>query len=445
MANPSWFRVLAAGLLAGEQSRQDVLERAAHVLGRPWRWLGPLADRYLSAFDGKIRPRNRDVLRFLHADPGLRRARITHGPHIRVENWLLPSPPMQPMAAAAAWELPPIESTGSLAAWLGVSVQELEWLADRSGRISREGNARLGHYHYRMLAKRSGGVRLIEAPKSRLKALQRKILAEILDRVPPHAAAHGFVKDRSIRTFALPHVGHQLLLRMDLENFFPSIAAARVQAFFRTSGYPETVADLLGSLCANSAPSASWDLVPLGITASAIREARLDFARPHLPQGAPTSPALANICAWRLDCRLTALAHTTGLTYSRYADDLAFSGDAITTSSARRFAVHAAAIAQDEGFRVNHRKTRIMRQGVRQRMAGLVVNERLNIRRDEFDRLKATLTNCVRYSPTTQNREGHPDFRAHLEGRVAFVESVNPGKGSRLRRLLAEIRWRDAT
>jgi len=106
-----------------------------------------------------------------------------------------------------------------------------------------------------------------------------------------------------------------------------------------------------------------------------------------------------------------------------------------------RFSVHVAAVLLEEGFSVNHRKTRIMRQGVRQRLAGIVANERMNVTRPDFDRLKATLTNCVRQGPETQNRDAHPQFRSHLEGRVGFIESINPMKGQRLRLLLDQIQW----
>jgi len=102
---------------------------------------------------------------------------------------------------------------------------------------------------------------------------------------------------------------------------------------------------------------------------------------------------------------------------------------------------HVAAILLEEGFAVNHRKTRIMRQGVRQRLAGLVANERPNISRADFDRLKATLNNCIRQGPETQNRMAHPRFRAHLEGRVGWVECVNPSKGRRLRTIFDRISW----
>jgi RNA-directed DNA polymerase len=95
----------------------------------------------------------------------------------------------------------------------------------------------------------------------------------------------------------------------------------------------------------------------------------------------------------------------------------------------------------EEGFAVNHRKTRIVRQGVRQHLAGLVANQRMNVMRTDFDRLKAILNNCVRLGPESQNHEGHPHFRSHLEGRVGFVETINPAKAKRLRTIFEQIQW----
>jgi RNA-directed DNA polymerase len=145
-----------------------------------------------------------------------------------------------------------------------------------------------------------------------------------------------------------------------------------------------------------------------------------------------TSPSLANLCSYRLDCRLSGLAQSAGATYTRYADDLAFSGGEGFAGCVERFAAHVAAILSEEGFTVQHRKTRIMRQSTRQHLAGLVTNQRLNVRRRHFDLLKATLINCVRDSPEAQNREAHPHFREHLQGRIAFIESINLEKGKRL-------------
>jgi hypothetical protein len=174
---------------------------------------------------------------------------------------------------------------------------------------------------------------------------------------------------------------------------------------------------------------------------SAIREAELLYARPHLPQGAPTSPALANLCTYRIDCRLQGLAQRAGADYTRYADDLAFSGDKAFEKGVNRFSTHVAAILMEEGFNVNFRKTRIMRQGVRQHLTGLVINHHVNVMRPDFDRLKAILTNCIRHGPESQNREDHPLFRFQLDGRIAFVEMVNRAKGERLRKLFSEIEW----
>jgi hypothetical protein len=349
---------------------------------------------------------------------------------------------MLPVPAARSWNVPPIETPGVLAEWLGITIDDLLWFADLKGLRCRKSSPQLRHYHYRILIKRSGAVRLIEAPKARLKALQKQILAEILSKVPPHSAAHGFLKGRSIKTFVAPHAGKRMVVRMDLRDFFPSIGAARIQSFFRTAGYPDSVADLLAGICTNAAPRDVWARPGLDVDRALLREARDLYSRSHLPQGAPTSPALANLCAYRVDCRLAGLARTAAADYSRYADDLAFSGNHQFEDCVERFSIHAAVILDEEGFTVHHRKTRIMRQGVRQHLAGLVTNDHVNIMRPDFDRLKAILTNCARHGPSSQNRYGHPRFRAHLEGRVAFVEMINPVKGQRLRKILGRINWR---
>jgi RNA-directed DNA polymerase len=242
-------------------------------------------------------------------------------------------------------------------------------------------------------------------------------------------------------TFAEPHTRKRVLLRLDLEDFFPTFPAARVQAQFRTFGYPEMVADRLGGMCSNSVPRDVWSDRPIGTDPLEWHDTRVLYARPHLPQGAPTSPALANITAYHLDCRLSGLAQSAGAVYTRYADDLAFSGGEGFERVVERFSTHAAAIAIEEGFAVNHRKTRVMRQGVRQHLAGVVVNQKLNLRRGDIELLEATLTNCIRSGPETQNRNSLPNFRAHLEGRIGFVEMVNRTKGKRLRALFKNVDW----
>jgi hypothetical protein len=435
------LRILADSFLAGEPTVSQIVARAGYALGKEWRWLRPLAERYTKMMDGRTRPRRRDVVEFLLHDAGFERARSKYSHQLRVEHRFAWPKQMQPVAVARDWDVPVIESAGALAEWLGVTPSDLLWFADLKGLANDTSPSQLSHYHYRVLPKQYGSVRLIEAPKPRLKTLQQKVLAEILNKVPPHSAVHGFVKGRSIKTFVGPHVGRHIVLRMDLQDFFPSFAAARIQAQFRTIGYPESVADLLGGICTNAVPSSFWRKPGLEVDSARLREAFILYSKPHLPQGAPTSPALANVCTYRLDCRLTGFAKSVGAEYTRYADDLAFSGNHAFSRHVERFSTHVAALLIQEGFSVNFRKTRVMRQGVRQHLAGVVVNRCANVMRPDFDRLKATLTNCVRLGPQSQNRQAHPDFRAHLEGRVGFVEMVNPIKGKRLRAIFENIRW----
>jgi len=416
-----------------------MVDRGSQTLGRNWRWLRPLARRYIESVAGDTRPRQRDVIQFFLQDPGFRRAWTKYFDELSVARWVGDLQQMQPVAAVVAWDVPAIESVAAMADWLNVPADELLWFADLKALGYKTKNPRLTHYHYRVLAKKSGAIRLIEAPKPRLKELQRQILARILDKIPPHSAAHGFIHGRSVKTFIAPHLGQRVVLKMDLQDFFPAISGVRIQTIFRMLGYPEAVADLLGGICSNAVPRHVWNAAAAEADQAQLQEARVLHTRPHLPQGAPTSPALANVCAYRADCRLTGLARSAGAEYTRYADDLAFSGCEDFERGIQRFSTHVAAILAEEGFIVNHRKTRIMRQGVRQRLAGLVANQRFNVMRTDFDRLKATLHNCVRFGLASQNRTAHPHFLEHLKGRIGWVESVNPEKGRRLRAILTRL------
>ena len=304
MRNLSLLRVLARSFLGGEATAEQITARASRTLGRQWRWLGPLVRRYLRAVAGRTRPRHRDVIRFFLDDHGFRRAWSKHFHELSVDQWLTEPQRMQPVPAAGTWNVPRIESVAALCDWLWLEPGQLEWFADLKGLCYKKNRPLLRHYHYRVLSKRDGNIRLIEAPKSRLKKLQRQILTEILERIPPHPCVHGFLKGRSIRTFAAPHVGQRVVLRMALSDFFPTFAAARIQTLFRTMGYPEPVADLLGGICTNRAPRDLWSGFPT--------EARGLYSRPHLPQGAPASPALANLCSYRIDCRLAGSRNRRG-------------------------------------------------------------------------------------------------------------------------------------
>jgi hypothetical protein len=195
---------LARSLQAGEPVADDVYARAVRTLGRPWRWLKPLAVRYVEAFTGKTRPRHRDVVRFLLNDSGFHGAWAKYRRQLSIAEWLAEPQRMRPVRAAQGWNVPVIESVGDLADWLSLSTDELEWFADLKALGNQLQKTALQHYHYSIRPKRSGGVRLIEMPKPRLKELQRRILSGILDHIQVHAAVHGFVKGRSIVSLPRP-------------------------------------------------------------------------------------------------------------------------------------------------------------------------------------------------------------------------------------------------
>lgn len=435
---------LALAFLAGPWTADELVARGRAALaegarGRA-RWLRKLVRRLLEAFPVAPIDREDEIAAVLAEDRGLRG-------HFRenrllVRRWLVPDAIMVPVGGPpASFGVLPLPSPGDLARALGLGAAELAWFTDERRLNARATDPKLSHYHHRWVAKARGGWRLLESPKPRLKRIQRWLLAEVLSAIPPSDVAHGFVAGRSVRTFVAPHVGRAVVVRMDLHDFFASVSRARVAAIFRRVGYPRRVAAALAGLCTAPTPDSvlaahprdGADLAQRFLTNARLRD-------PHLPQGAPTSPALANLAAWRLDRRLAALAGGFGARMTRYADDLAFSGDESLDLNLRFFIARVAAIASEEGFRINHRKTRVMRQGRRQTLCGVVVNDTMNLPRRERDRLRATLFNAARFGLVAQNRDGRPDFRRHLEGRVAWASSLNSQFGRRAKRLLETAR-----
>lgn len=334
--------------------------------------------------------------------------------------------------------VPQLTGFGEVAAWLGLDTPDLEPYVACPPR-QRRADLAWQHYRWRWWPKPGGGVRLLEVPRPRLKALQRRVLDDLLDRLPVHEAACGFVRGRGLMDHAARHAGQPVLLHFDLRDFFGSVPAARVHAVFATLGYPPGVCRLLTALLTSRVPEPVLQrLRDEGLVdwpqAQRLRDA-------HLPQGAPTSPALANLCAFGLDLRLEGLAHVLGARYSRYADDLVLSGPPALRARAAAIEVRVGAIVREEGFHLNHRKTRVGTQAGAQRVCGVVVNEHPNLPRRDFDRLKALLYRCTVHGPAAQNTSGVPDFRAHLMGQVGWAAQVNPAKAVRLQALLARIDW----
>lgn len=327
--------------------------------------------------------------------------------------------------------LPSIDDVGELASWLNVTIDELDWFADPGGWL-RRASPRLQHYRVHRLPKRHGGIRVIEAPKERLATLQRRILTGLLTAVPVHPAAHGFVRGRSPRTFAGPHALHDTVIRIDLKHCFEHVGSARVRAVYVALGYRPAVARYLAELCTTST-------APADVPRDDPFHASLLRAR-HLPQGAPTSPALVNLALRRMDFRVAGVAAANDLDYTRYGDDLALSGNDVDVG---RVLWTTSQIVADEGFAIHPDKVRVMGDHQRQQLAGLVVNVGPQSRRAEFDDLKALLHNAVRTGPTAQNRQRRNDFRAYVYGRIGWVSTGSATRRRKLLALAAQVDWDD--
>lgn len=434
-------------MVRGNFDEAACLGRLQRTLLKTPRWLKNWVKSITEPPAGKgvRRPRVAQLARSLDVDPAFQKAWAQGKIRIPDEARVRPfQPKMFPAEGAPRlWEVVPLETNGRVARLLGLTESELEWFADIGLLNPRSGVERLRHYTLQWRLKSDGTVRLLEVPKRRLKQLQRILLEVILAPIPVHEATHGFRPGRSIRSFAEPHVGREVVLRVDVRHFFPSITRARVVALFMTAGYPEPVALTLAGLCTMRLHQGALEAVPVKQSGEALFALRKRHEIPHLPQGAPTSPCLANLVAFKLDCRLSGLAKAAGARYTRYADDLLFSGDATFAAGAERFLTKVGAILMEEGFEPNPRKYRIQRQGVSQRAAGIVLNARLNPPREDYDQLKAILHNCRRFGPESQNRENHVNFKAHLQGRVTHLRWLNPAKGDRLQAAFDAIGWNE--
>ncbi len=357
--------------------------------------------------------------------------------------------PIRPEPPTPNWRWPvrPWDTVEALAADLDLRDGELDWFADPRGWLRRQSSRRpdgpLRHYRARWFTARSGSVRLLETPGPRLAELQRRVGRHVLRAIPVHPAAHGYRPGRSVHTFAAAHAGRRMVVRLDVEGFFSQVSGVRVAGLLRGAGYPPGVAAALAGLLVTATP---FDVLraapsPDGGQIEARRRLLDRLAGPHLPQGAPTSPAVANLLAFRLDRRLAGLADALGAVYGRYADDLVFSADRLPVGGLIEQVVE---IAAAEGLRVRTDKTRVLPAHHRQRITGLVVNAvdtPAAPDRADYDALRALLHNCARYGPDTQNRHEHPAFRDHLLGRIAWVGSGRPSRAARLRALFDAIDW----
>jgi RNA-directed DNA polymerase len=430
---------IATALLAGPWRRREMVRRVAVALGqaRAQTWVGALVGAVQTAYHHAPADRPRELAAFLRTTQGWQRGQ-SMAPSPRVVHWQ----PVPTTLVRHRYHVVDLPDQAAVARLLDVDSGELAWFAD-SRELERTAGEPLRHYRWHVVD-RPHGVRLLAAPKPRLKEAQRRLLRHVLAPVPVHEAAHGCVPGRSVRTAVAPHAGSAVVLRMDLEAFVAGIGAERVYGLLLgPAGLPEPVAHVMTGLVTTVVPAQVWRRIPVPAEFEAReRHRRLGqrLAVPHLPQGAPTSPALANLVCYRLDRRLAGLAAAVGARYTRYVDDLTFSGDAAVGRD--RFADLVTAVVTDEGFRVNPAKTSATSSSRRQSVLGAVVNVRPALPRRDRDALRALLHNCATHGWTTQTRDHDPaTFRDHVLGRVAWAASLDPAFGARLSALADRIDW----
>lgn len=273
----------------------------------------------------------------------------------------------------------------------------LDELVTRSGLSLETLRDTLPTYRSVSIPKRSGsGERVLRVPDDAAKAVQRRLLHGVLDRVPVHPAAHGFERGRSIVTNARPHARRPVVIRMDVVDFFGTTSARRVRRLFRVLGWDAETADILTRLTTDGG---------------------------SLPQGAPSSPRLANLVNVRLDARLTALAQALGADYTRYADDLTFSFSEVRPGAIADLIGGSRRIVRHEGYRLHlDRKLQIRRGHHRQSVTGLVVNDHVALPRTRRRWLRAVAHHLETGRPATLTEDQLAGWRAFQ----AMIERAPP-------------------
>jgi RNA-directed DNA polymerase len=428
-------RGLASALLAGPWDTALLYARAATALGSKPAWLAELVDEVLAT---SASARNRlgveGLAGKIQQSASFAASFDSHvsAEHPSICKWFICDPVMA--AAPLGLDLialPIMTNSQMIARWLGITQDELSWLSQPLWRLAGASLSRQ-HYRFRIVSKRTGGHRLIEAPHARLKAVQQKLLSDLLNRVPLHQSCHGFAQGRSVLTHANSHAGQPVVIRFDLQDFFASISTAKVIAVLRTLGYPAGAAQTLARLCTLATPASV--LERLREDGSITWHQAKKLSAGHLAQGAPTSPALANLCAFQLDLRCDGLAQAFGATYTRYADDLVFSGPRSLAGQFGRFQAWIGMIAQDDGYAINHRKSRLQTQATRQIVTGVVVNQKPNTIRKDFDRMRAELHRLAIAANGTVAPLSSAS-RARWLGQIAWINQTNPARGAKLRAL----------
>lgn len=329
-----------------------------------------------------------------------------------------------------AQKLPVIFTTEHLSEMLGIPILELRQII----------TYRSSYYKFYQIKKRkSKGFRQIVSPFNNLRVIQQFINEEILNKIPIHESATGFTKGKSILNNALPHMNKKAILNMDLLKFFDSIREKRVYGIFKSLGYAKNLSFDLAKLTTVELPEeylktfeekalkSYREIVPIG---SCV-----------LPQGAPTSPTLSNLILRRLDLRLSKLAEKLGVDYSRYADDITFSGEIENLPKIKLLRY----IIRDEGLNINWNKVGIYKKGRKQMVTGLTVSNNVHIHRNFKKEVKKHIYACTNFGVEShlkfmKSEETHL-YKEWLLGKIYFIKSIEPERAKKLMSDFDKIVW----
>lgn len=311
--------------------------------------------------------------------------------------------------------LPVLNTAQDLALALGITVGALRFLS-----FTRK-NSKISHYKRFQMPKKSGGYRLISAPMPKLKKAQHWVLEHLLNKVKVHDNAHGCVIGKSIKSNAVPHIGKAVVINQDFQNFFPSITYNRIKGVFMSLGYSNQVATILSLLC--SEPKI-LDVSLLGEDYYAQRGERF------LPQGSPCSPAITNILCRKLDFRLSGLAKKYNFDYTRYVDDITFSGDKESLPKITALLKYSGKIVRDENFKLHPEKLRVMKRNAKQEVTGVVVNEKANICKTSLKRFRALLHQIEKEGIEGKYWNKGGNVLAQIDGYANFIFQIDEEKGA---------------
>lgn len=296
---------------------------------------------------------------------------------------------------------------------------------------------RESYYEEFEMKKKSGGTRHIMAPKGELKLIQQWIKNFILDKLDFPDYITAYQSNKSIFHNARPHIGKELVMKFDLKNYFDTITENKVYGIFMFLGYAKSVSYYLAKLCC-AIPSEKHKSISLN-------QCDLEDYKPQstsvLPQGACTSPGISNLVAFMMDFRLQEYAAKNNFSYTRYADDLTFSGE--IKNKLKKTTIKK--IVVEEGFVLNEKKISYRHKTNRQIVTGLNVNTKVSIPKKKRRQIFSHLYNCIQFGPYNHleriKMKHKMNYRDWLLGHILYIYSIQPEVGKKMKAKFDMINW----